>query len=121
MLKAQYLHHATVAVTDLGRARDFYGRILGLRELPRLGVAGSDGAWYQIGPGQINLIRRDQREPDSVRHVAICVDSIRDAREALRAEGVEMTDITQVGSINRFFCADPDGNRVEIVCPIGQG
>ncbi len=121
MLRAHYLHHTTVAVTDLNRARDFYGRILGLKELPRRGVAGSDGAWYQVGPSQINLIRRETREPDSVRHFGICVDSIREAREVLKAEGVEMTDITQVGNINRFFFADPDGNRLEIVCPMGQG
>ena len=121
MLKAHYLHHATVAVTDLDRARDFYGRILGLKEVPRRGVKGSDGAWFQVGPSQINLIRRDKREPDSPRHFGICVDSIRAARKALQEEGIEMTETTQVGNINRFFFADPDGNRLEIVCPIGQG
>ncbi len=121
MLKAHYLHHVTVTVTDLDRAKDFYGRILGLQELPRRGVKGSDGAWYQIGPSQINLLRREKPEPDSARHFAVCVDSIQAARQALQAEGLEMTETTQVGNIDRFFFADPDGNRVEIVCPMGQG
>ena len=120
MIRAHYLHHVTVTVTDLERARDFYGRILGLQELPRRGV-GPGGAWYQIGPSQVNLLVRNALQPDPTRHFAFCVDSIRSARRALEAEGVEMTKTTQVGNINRFFCEDPDGNNVEIVCPIGQG
>lgn len=120
MLNAHYLHHVTVPVTNLSQARDFYGRILGLDELPRKGV-GPGGAWFQIGPSQINLLVRKKQNSDTIRHFAICVDSIRAARKSLKTEGIEMTKTTQVGNINRFFFDDPDGNRGEIVCPIGQG
>ena len=114
MLNVHFLHHVTLSVTDLDRSKDFYGRVLGLHELPRRGV-GAGGAWYQVGPSQINLLTRDQPDADSSRHFAVCVDSIR------QAEGLELTPTTKVGNINRFFLRDPDGNRVEIVCPSGQG
>ncbi len=34
MLKTKQLHHAFVAASDLESAKNFYGRILGLQELP---------------------------------------------------------------------------------------
>ena len=97
MLNVHFLHHVTVPVTDLDRARDFYGRILGLNELPRRGV-GPGGAWFQIGPSQINLLVRKKLEPDAARHFAVCVDSIRAARKAFEAEGIEMTKTWMKGS-----------------------
>ena len=35
MLEIETIHHFSVCVTDLARARQFYGGTLGLRELPR--------------------------------------------------------------------------------------
>ena len=35
MIVIESLHHVSVTVTDLARARQFYGDVLGLRELPR--------------------------------------------------------------------------------------
>ncbi len=120
MFSTHFLHHVTVSVSDLDRSRDFYGRVLGLNELPRRGV-GVNGAWFQVGPSQVNLLVRKEPAPDASRHFALCVDSIRSSRKSLEAEGMELTKTTRVGNINRFFLNDPDGNRVEIVCPIGQG
>jgi catechol 2,3-dioxygenase-like lactoylglutathione lyase family enzyme len=69
----------------------------------------------------VNLIVQEKADPKSPRHFALCVDSIRKARKALEAKGIKLTQTTQVSNINRFFFEDPDGNRLEIVCPIGQG
>ena len=43
------LQHAAFHTTDLEKARDFYGRILGLREIVRPNVM-SSGIWYSAGP-----------------------------------------------------------------------
>ena len=120
MLNIHYLHHAAICVTDLERAKAFYSGLLGLTELPIRGID-SNRAWYQAGPCQVNLIVKDKADPSSPRHLALCVDSIRTARKALEEQGVKLTKTTQVSNINRFFFEDPDGNRLEIVCPIGQG
>ncbi len=120
MLNIHYLHHVAITITDLPRAKAFYGGILGLTELPIRGID-SNRAWYQAGPCQVNLIVQQFADPKSPRHFALCVDSIRKARKALEQKGVKLTKTTQVSNINRFFFKDPDGNRLEIVCPIGQG
>jgi catechol 2,3-dioxygenase-like lactoylglutathione lyase family enzyme len=120
MLNIHYLHHVAIAITDLERAKAFYGGVLELTELPIRGID-SNRAWYQAGPCQVNLIVQKKADPKSPRHVALCVDSIRQARKALEEKGIELTKTTQVSNINRFFFEDPDGNRLEIVCPIGQG
>ena len=34
MLEVETLHHVSICVTDLDQARQFYGGMLGLREIP---------------------------------------------------------------------------------------
>jgi len=120
VLNIHYLHHVAITVTDLERAKAFYGGTLGLTELPIRGID-DNRAWYQAGPCQINLIVQKKADPKSPRHAALCVNSIRKARKYMEEQGIKLTKTTQVSNINRFFFEDPDGNRLEIVCPIGQG
>ena len=120
MLNIHYLHHVAITITDLERAKAFYGGVLGLTELPIRGID-SNRAWYQAGPCQVNLIVKKEADPKLPSHVALCVDSIRQARKTLEEQGIKLTKTTQVSNINRGYFEDPDGNRLEIVCPIGQG
>src|SRR5688500_13608332 len=46
-----FLHHVSVCVTDLAKAKHFYGSVLALRELPRPDL-GFPGAWYAVGTSQ---------------------------------------------------------------------
>ena len=35
MVKAALMHHMNLAIDDVEKARDFYGRVLGLQEIKR--------------------------------------------------------------------------------------
>ena len=58
MLRIEGLNHATFPISDVDKARDFYGRILGLRELPRPNVPGARGAFFACGAGDHRLSAR---------------------------------------------------------------
>ena len=47
MIVVASLHHISVVVTDLARAKAFYGEVLGLRELSRPAFE-FGGAWYEL-------------------------------------------------------------------------
>ena len=63
MLNIHYLHHVAITITDLERAKAFYGGVLGLTELPIRGID-SNRAWYQAGPCQVNLIVQEKPTPN---------------------------------------------------------
>jgi glyoxylase I family protein len=54
MLRIESLHHVSLPVADLGRAKAFYGGLLGLRELARPNFP-FQGAWYEIGDRCLHL------------------------------------------------------------------
>jgi catechol 2,3-dioxygenase-like lactoylglutathione lyase family enzyme len=56
MLKTGTLHHVSLPVTDLDRARTFYGDVLGLEEDPHRPNFDFKGAWYNLGDRKIHLI-----------------------------------------------------------------
>jgi catechol 2,3-dioxygenase-like lactoylglutathione lyase family enzyme len=117
------LHHVSLSVTDLERAKAFYGTVLGLREVDRPDL-GFPGAWYALGAdGQLHLIvhapsrtLRGTREIEGRDgHVAMRVASYDAAVAHLRAHGVEVI----VSPSNKtpwaqVYCTDPDGNVIEL-------
>lgn len=55
MIKVDSIHHVSLSVTDLQKAKHFYGALLGFKELKRPPFD-FPGAWYQIGDQQLHLI-----------------------------------------------------------------
>ena len=55
MIDFETLHHVAVSVSDLARAKGFYGGVLGLEEIARPRFP-FDGAWYRIGNREVHLI-----------------------------------------------------------------
>src|SRR5919204_7020956 len=51
----QGIDHVTLVVKDLGRSREFYVGVLGMREVPRPAFSFA-GSWFQAGRTQIHLI-----------------------------------------------------------------
>jgi len=51
------LHHVNITVTaELETAaKEFYGSVLGLKQVPKPAAARPTGAWYQIGVNQLHL------------------------------------------------------------------
>ena len=122
MIEVETLHHVSVAVTELGRARQFYGDILGLPEIPRPPFDFA-GAWYRVGDRQLHLIGhpdtrtvRGTTEIDSRDgHYGLRVRSYRQAVEYLDARGVPHRDKPRNKTPwPQIYLTDPDGNVIEL-------
>jgi catechol 2,3-dioxygenase-like lactoylglutathione lyase family enzyme len=117
-MEVRALQHVSIPVARGGgdRARDFYGRVLGLTETAvpqeiRAGVA----AWYQIGDGQIHLLYGEATPPDSRHHFALAVDDLAAFRRRLAEAGVAIQEVTRFPNWERFTVRDPFGNLIEIL------
>lgn len=110
-MKCLRLSHVNLRVDRLEPAVRFYSDVLGLRVVTR-GDADGRGAWLKIGDAEIHLTEDATPQPPSKRHVALEVDDLRAAREAVVAGGAS---IEKEEPGRRFWTRDPSGNRLEIV------
>ena len=118
-ITVQRIEHTALTVTDVARAKHFYGQILGLTEVPRPESFDFGGAWYRNGPTDLHIITRPEPDAQSRRHVAFYVADLDVAARVLKAHGhpVLPEEKYKIKNIDRFFTADPDGNRIEIMGP----
>jgi len=117
-IRVEAIDHVTVNITDVTRARHFYGGVLGLEEIPRPASFDFPGAWYRTGAGVIHLVGRSAADAESSRHFALRVGDIQEAARHLAAAGCEVRwDKRKIPGIDRFFTRDPDGNRIELQGP----
>lgn len=116
------LHHVSLPVTDLGRARDFYEGVLGLRPAARPDFDFA-GAWYDLGGAQLHLIvhptaraLRGSRAPDSRdAHFALRVPSYAAALARLAAAAWPCLEKPRSRTgWRQIFLTDPDGNVIEL-------
>jgi glyoxylase I family protein len=125
MVVYQALHHVAVTVSDIDRAKRFYGDVLGLTEIARPPFD-FGGAWYQIGENQLHLIvhpptrtMRRTREIDSRDgHLALRVANYDDTLAYLKGRGVDILERPQnITPWAQIYLTDPDGNVVELNAP----
>lgn len=112
------LQHAAITVPfdGLERARDFYGRILALREVPRPPeLHDRPGIWYSLGATELHIQARETVTDAGDRHAALVVDDIDGWRQRLRAEDVEVVDQPALYGRQRFNIRDPFGNLLELM------
>ena len=105
------------------RARGFYGRVLGMTEIPKpAALAGRGGAWFQAGAAVIHLgVEADFRAARKA-HPALLVDDLEHFLERCREAGVEMDlDQPALDGYRRAHVYDPFGNRVELMEKISAG
>lgn len=116
------LHHVSVAVTDLERAKHFYSEVLGLEEMERPPFDFA-GAWYRLGERQLHLIvqpngkaLRGTTEINSRDgHFAVRVQSYQGALRRLDELGVHyVAKPTNKTPWPQIFVTDPDGNIIEL-------
>ncbi len=125
MLRVKHIHHMYLTIDDLEKARDFYGRILGLSEIKKPGVE-VPILWFGCLGNELHLALRKgikggrtdmsldgQERGREGRHVAFTVEgTLDDITKALDAEGIPyrrgVTELPQV------FCEDPAGNFIEL-------
>lgn len=112
------LHHVNVTVPpELEQAaKEFYGAVVGLQEIPKPKASRQSGAWYQIGANQLHLsVEREDGGPLSSRHVCLTVSDLRAAETRFREAGVEIIPDARPTGPSRFYVRDPAGNMLEIV------
>jgi catechol 2,3-dioxygenase-like lactoylglutathione lyase family enzyme len=110
--------HVQVAMPE-GReesARDFYGLLLGLPEIPKPEqTAGRGGVWYQCGRLQLHLGVDPGFHPARKAHPALLVEGYGALLEALERAGYEVRPDKSLPDVTRAFTFDPFGNRIELI------
>ena len=121
-MEIQRIHHVSLAVTDIEKAKSFYQDILCLEEIERPQF-GFPGAWYQIGNQQLHLIvhpeaktlRQTNELSSKEGHFAFRVKSYKETLRWLKEKGVEIYENpTSKSGFAQIFVADPDGNLIEL-------
>jgi len=114
---------ATIAVKDLSRAREFYGRTLGLKaqEGDEEGVAA-----YRSGQSTLFVYESEYAGTNKATAATWVVDDVDSEVEALKAKGVGFEhydmpgmklegDIHVSGDLRAAWFKDPDGNILALV------
>jgi catechol 2,3-dioxygenase-like lactoylglutathione lyase family enzyme len=107
--------HAALLVTDLERAKKFYGGVLGLEEKQRHSFDFA-GAWYDLGEAELHLMVTDRppvaNRPPRDFHVAFAIDDIEATKRALEESGIRYREGRS--GLAQIFLRDPDGNLIEL-------
>jgi catechol 2,3-dioxygenase-like lactoylglutathione lyase family enzyme len=114
-LDVQQVDHVSVIITDLERSRHFYRDLLGLKEIARPRTFDFVVLWFQLGDTQLHLLLKDKPDSISPRHFALRVADAQAARTYFRQHHVALQETTPIPGADRFFIADPDGNRIEVI------
>ncbi|OLO28090.1 glyoxalase [Alkalihalophilus pseudofirmus] len=123
MITYKGIHHVSLTVTNLDQAKDFYSNILGLKEIERPAFD-FPGAWYEVANGQqlhlivlpnSQTIRKDQSLNSREGHFAIRVANYTHTLDWLKLHQIEILEKPKsVSGFAQIFCADPDGNLIEL-------
>jgi catechol 2,3-dioxygenase-like lactoylglutathione lyase family enzyme len=115
MPRLTHVDHCSVLITDLERSRRFYTEVLGLEEIARPRTFDFTVLWFDLGGQHVHLLLKDRPDTTSPRHFALRVADCAAARAWLVSQGVAIQETTPIPGADRFFIADPDGNRIEII------
>ena len=114
------LDHVQIAIPagGEGEARQFFGELLGLTEIPKPHeMAGRGGCWFQLGDRQLHIGVDLDFRPARKAHVALSVEDLRGLRAKLEGVGYDTLDEEPLEGRQRFFTSDPFGNRIEFLEP----
>jgi predicted enzyme related to lactoylglutathione lyase len=114
MLDVQRVDYIRVPVTDIERAADCYGRVVGL---PRNANSPSDD-WVEFEAGNVTLAVMTPHSHDyeftplPPGTLALRVPDVAEAKAKLEAAGVEVNEMWDSGVCNGAGFSDPSGNRI---------
>jgi len=122
MIKLKSIRHTGVPVMDVEKAREFYGEVLGFKEIPRPEIKGIPGIWYEWNGTQVHIIgQRNEMAakglPGVGTHIALQVEDLEEAKKVRTERGIEFREFTpppNIGNAPVLFVRDPDGNVVEL-------
>lgn len=109
------LNHASLAVTDVQKAADFYGALLGAKVVSR---PGNGGINLGLGDGFLGLYKLNN--PGTVNHICIGVDNFEADRLAEKCKQMGLTATVDRNPANRTSGGDQlyvqafDNHRLQI-------
>jgi len=112
------LDHVQVSIPPGGeqRAREFYGAVLGLREVPRpASLAARPGLWFECPGASLHIGVESDFRPARKAHPAFVVADLDACRAALERAGAATRAAEKVPGFARFHTEDPFGNRIELM------
>ncbi|MEO2063205.1 MAG: VOC family protein [Christiangramia sp.] len=115
--------HDALLVKDLEKSADFYGNVLGLKEIPNGGLP-DHIRWFQLGDKvQIHLIQSDEMtEKNKGVHFAWNTAELPKLMEYLKSKNIHFenwpgeagTTNTRPDGVKQIYLQDPDGYWIEI-------
>jgi catechol 2,3-dioxygenase-like lactoylglutathione lyase family enzyme len=97
-------------------AREFYGSVLGMREIEKPPVLRArGGCWFECGTQQLHIGVERNFQAARKAHPAFAVFDLGELRETLMKRGVTVVDDDNLPDARRFYAEDPWGNRLEFV------
>ena len=129
-MKVKGIDHVSLNVKDIRASTQFYGKVLGFRQMETVPFDGFSLVYFQIpGGGRLELFdyggknpagERDETEA-GLRHLAFEVDDVDEAARRLAAAGVKITlpptDLPDLGCRVLLFL-DPNGVTLEFCAPL---
>ncbi|MCV2864034.1 VOC family protein [Defluviimonas sp. WL0075] len=126
MIGIQGIHHVALIVSDYDRSRRFYTETLGLaviaetlraeRQSWKLDLAVPGGGRLELFSFPAPSARPSRPEACGLRHLALAVADVAEAKARLEAQGVMVEPIRRDALTGRDFTffADPDGLPIEL-------
>jgi len=112
------LHHVQLAIPAGGEeaSRRFWGQVLGMTELDKPPVlAARGGCWFAGGGLVVHLGVEADFTPARKAHPGITVAGLAGLAARLEAAGAPVTWDDEMPGFDRFYAADPFGNRLEFL------
>lgn len=124
-MKIKQIEHVAINVSDIRKSRDFYGRVLGFKELQSVENGDTTITYFEL-PGEARLELFDLHGKVNskargdwdlgLRHLAFQVEDVAAHEKALREAGVIITlptrELPHLGARVVLFL-DPDGITLE--------
>jgi catechol 2,3-dioxygenase-like lactoylglutathione lyase family enzyme len=114
------IHHVQVCCPPAGEdaARSFYAHALGIPEVEKPSVlAARGGCWFRGAEVEVHVgVEKDFR-PATKGHPAFLVEHIDELAARLAERGFPVSWDDELPGYRRFYTADGNGNRVEVLAP----
>lgn len=97
-------------------ARKFFRDILGMEEIEKpQALKKNGGVWFQCGTQEIHIGMEKDFRPAKKAHPAIYVENLKNLRNHLIGQGINVKDDDKLPDAKRFYLFDPFGNRLEFL------
>jgi len=120
---AGMIHHVQLACPAGSEPtlRDFYGGVLGFREVAKPPVlAARGGCWFRGHGIELHLGAEQDFRPARKAHPGLLVHDLDAWAGRLRAAGAPVLFDEDFPGMRRFYSEDPHGNRLEFLEPIDK-